>query len=441
VKSATLGAVLSATVASWTSAGHAASALSVMAPELARGLGQVPANALVVIGPLTSDAPAPRGEELAVRLASLMAGQLGPTARANPHPVPFSVARALAAKAGALVFVQAEVTHGHFQATADVYPVLSNGWDRVRVPLPAPRSHAFASAPIDAEVRAFLTPLTLEQAQVHKARHDLGDVLAVSCGDVDGEGANELVLVTRKTVARGRIRGSTFATTHRADWSALAPPVPVPLRDPLATSAILARADGTGADLFVGMTDRGGVALSHDLRGAAQILGLPLLAGRSVLCANANGAAGAFEGSLVDCEPGRLGKVDLPWARYDALAVEDLVRSDGTSVRLVAARDPDGRLHLRVGDQEEAGAVRALDHVGAQIALDDLDEDGVAELVTTSDSGDDSITIWSWRGHELKSRLKIAAPSPVRALGVCPSGEKGLRPLVAVVGDEVWLVR
>jgi hypothetical protein len=440
VKSATLGLLLSAAVLSWAPCARAASALSIMAPELARGLGAVPANSIVVVAPLTSDTAAPRGEDLALRLASLVAGQLGPTARANPHPVPFSVARALAAKGGALVFLQAEVTHGHFQASADLYPVLSNGWDRVRVPLPAPRAHAFASASIDAEVRAFLSPLTLEHAEAHKARHDLGEVLSVSCGDIDGDGNNELVLVTRTTVTRGRVRGSKFAATHRALWSALGPRVPVPLREPLATSAIVARPDGTGSDLFVGVTDRGGVSLSHDLRGSAPLLGLPIQVGRLPLCAKANGTTGTFEGNLVDC--GHVGPavVEVALARYDAVAIEDLTQRDGTSVRLVATRDTEGRLHLRAGEKDETSMTRAVEHVGAQIAMDDLDEDGLAEVVTTNEAGDDSITIWSWRGHELTPRLKIPTTQPVRALAVCPSGESGPRPLVAIVGDEVWLV-
>jgi hypothetical protein len=438
VKSATLGAVLSAAVASWTPFAQAASALSLLSPELARGLGPVPANTVVVVAPLMSDTAAPHGDELALRLASLLAGQLGPAAHTHARAEPFSVAEALAAKTGGLVYVQAEVAGGAFRVTADLYPVLSNAWDRVRVPLPAPRAHAFASAPIDAEIRGFLPPLNLEKLAVHKARHDLGDVLAVSCGDVDGDGGNELVLVTRATVARGRILAGKFVASHAAPWTALAPRVPVPLREPLGSSAIVPRADGTGADLFAGTTDRGGVALSHDLRAAASITGLPVLAGREGLCAKANGAASAFEGSLFACRNGLSTRMDLPWPRYDAISAFDLVARDGKSIRVVAARDPEGHLRLRAGDQEEKGEG---ERVGSQLAIGDLDEDGVAEVVTTTESGEEFLTISSWRGHDLVPRFKIAAPLPVRALAMCPRGDQGPRPVVAVVGGEVWVVR
>jgi hypothetical protein len=169
-----------------------------------------------------------------------------------------------------------------------------------------------------------------------------------------------------------------------------------------------------------------------------------VLAGGTAVCARPDPAASAFEGSLLACvgegqANGSGGKaVVLPSPRYDAVVVDEVVRRDGTFVRLVATRDPDGRLRLRAGDQDEK---IALELVGSQLAIGDLDEDGEAEVVTTSESGDDGITIWSWRGHDLVRRLRIPAPLAVRALAVCPAGDAGRRPLVAVVGEEVWVVR
>ena len=102
---------------------------------------------------------------------------------------------------GALVYVQTrDRARGTCARRVDVYPSMANAWDRIRNPLPAPTGHAFASAKIDAEVRAFLAPLVLEQASVHRAKHDEGDVLAAACGDVDGDGGDEL----RARVARAR---------------------------------------------------------------------------------------------------------------------------------------------------------------------------------------------------------------------------------------------
>jgi hypothetical protein len=438
--------LVAAAVATSATPARAASALAAVAPEIARGLGSVPANSVVVVSPLVSEVAAPRGDELAVRLASLVAGQLGNTVAVHGRAEPFSVAQALGAKGGGLVYVQVEIARGQLRASADLYPVPSNGWDRVRVPLPAPRAHAFASAPLDAEVRGYLPPLAIDHAAVKKARHDFGDVLAVSCGDVDGDGINDIVLVTRTTVAWGHVASGRFVATHAVAWSALGPRVPVPMREPLATSAVVPRSDGTGGDLLVGTTDRGGVALSRDLRGAAPLHGLPLLSGRTAACVRPSPAAGAFEGNLFACaDPGHA-LLGAPVARYDAVSTMDLVGRDGASRPVLIVREPSGTLKLRIGDKPGgpggiAPVEESLGSVGAQLAVGDLDQDGIAEVVTTTESGADAITIASWRGSELVTRTKIPAPGAVRALAVCPPEDAGPSALVAVVAGEVWVVR
>ena len=427
------GRVAVAVAASAPPAG-AASALAAIAPEIARGRGPVPAHSVVVVSPLVSDVPAPRGDELVVRLGSLIAGQVGAEAHARPEP--FSVAQALAAKGGALIYVQAEIARGQLRASTDLYPVMSNGWDRIRLPPAAPRTHAFASAPLDAEVRGYLPPITLDHSHVQKARHDYGDVLAVSCGDVDGDGVNDILLVTRTTIAWGRLASGRFVATHAAAWSALAPRLPVSFREPLATSAIVPRADGTGSDLLAGTTDRGGVSLSRDLRGAAPLHGLPFLAGGVAACVRPSAAASALEGTLVDCaDPGHTLAV-APATHFDALSIAELVGKGGASHLLVAVREPSGALRLRAGDKDEK-----LGSAGAQLAVGDLDEDGVAEVATTAESGADGITIASWRGDELVPRVRIPAPTGVRALAVCPPEDAGPSAVVAVVAGEVWVVR
>jgi hypothetical protein len=82
-----------------------------------------------------------------------------------------------------------------------------------------------------------------------------------------------------------------------------------------------------------------------------------------------------------------------------------------------------------------------MEGVGAQVAVGDLDEDGVAEIVTTRSTGEDSIQIASWTGADPVVRRALPAPGGVRALAVCPAEERGVNALVAVVGDEVWIVR
>jgi hypothetical protein len=430
-------------VSVWTSGAVAAGALTTIAPVLARDVGDVAANTLVVASAVSSDVPAPRGEELAARVAMLVAGKLGRTAHAHPQAASLAVARAVAAKGGALVYLQVEVARGELRVTADLYPVMSNAWDRVRVPAPAPRSHAFASAPIDAEVRTFLAPVVLEQAHAHKARHDRGEVLAAACGDIDGDGGMDLALVSRGSVAWGHLVAGRFVVAHEAAWSALAARAPVPFRDPLATAVIAARVGermGTklvGGELYVGLTDRGGIALSRDLRGAAPLPGLPLAVPEGVACVRPDPAVLAFDAPATPCSASFAPfAVDAPTPRYDAFVGFDLVGQDGTSRLAVAARDPAGTLHVKVDSSEVT-----VEGAGAQIALGDLDQDGALEVVTTSDQGEDAIVVSSFRGGELRQRLRLPAPAGVRALAVCPAEDRGVPALVAVVGPEVWIVR
>jgi hypothetical protein len=73
----------------------------------------------------------------------------------------------------------------------------------------------------------------------------------------------------------------------------------------------------------------------------------------------------------------------------------------------------------------------------------DLDEDGVPEIVTGAEAPDDALDVWSVAadGAELRPRLHLPAPGGVRALAVCPPEEGSEPVLVAVVGNELWLVR
>jgi hypothetical protein len=412
----------------------AAGAVEAVAQEAAQGLGKTPSSSVVVAAPLLTDQIAPRGEDLALRIAALVAGKLGAGAHAHAQTAQLATARAIAGRATALVYVQTEVSRGDLRTTVDVYAATANAWDRIRNPLPSPTGHAFATAKIDAEVRAFLVPLMLEQASVHRARHDEGDVLAVACGDLDGDGGDELVLVSRTRVAVGRIKGERFVAERAVLWSALGPGAPVTLREPLAGAVIVAGA------LDVGTTDRGSVALTADFVGHAPIAGLPAWGVDGVVCLAPQPSAGAFDGAPFDCIAGdSRPRLAVPAPRFDTFAAANVVDVGGSVRSVIAVREPSGKLILKDGDTQ----VAPEGVYGAQLAVLDFDQDGIPDLATSIDGPDDALNVWTWSGPgpELRGRLHLAAPGGVRALAVCPSEEHGQPALVAVVGPEVWLVR
>ena len=405
----------------------AASALGTVVPQLAKDLGDAAKGSMVVASVLTTDVASPKGDELAVRVASLLAGLLGGDTRAHAATATLAGARAVAGKSKGLVFVAVEVSKGQLRVTVDRYPVLSNSWDRLRLPPPPPVAHSFATVPIDAEVRTFLPPILLEQAKVAKASHTEGDVLAAACGDVDGDGGIELVLVSRARVAVGRIRSGQFAVESSAAWTTLAPLAPTPLREALGGASI----DGPGR-LFVGTTDRGGVQLDAKLAVRERFAGIPVGAAR---CAVPRPEGGAFGGELVPC----VGKPDATrsTARFDAVAYFLHTRTDGAVSALSVMREA-GTTRVR-----KAGDERILfEGAGAQLAFGDMDLDGLPEIVSSADATDDTLRIQTLADDgTLRERLKVAAPAGVRALAICPPEENGAQALVAIVGTEVWLVR
>jgi len=408
--------------------------------EIATNLGQVPAGALVVASPVRSDVYAPRSEELAARFAAQLAGRFS-SARAHPQSASLAVARSVSGRAP-LIFVQLEIQHGTLRATGDLYPAVSNGWDRLRDPRPPPRAHAFASSPLDAELRTFLSPILLEQASVHKAKYEQGDVLAIGCGDLDGDGGAELVVVSRARVSIGRVRGEKFVVEKSVPWPNLASRVPVPMREPIGTVLVSPR--GHRGEIFIGTTDRNGIVADADLVTRRTLTGLPVPGLDGDACIMQLPEAGAFEARAVACmfpakeDPATI--ATLP--KIDAASAFALVGKNGSVAEVFVAREPNGTLHIRQTSPGAPNVEATMDDAGAQLALADLDLDGVAEVITTANgAGDDVITVSSLEKSALVPRLRIPAPEGVRALGVCPPEERGVPALVAVVGSEVWLVR
>ena len=415
-----------------------AGAIGTIATELAKALGTIPPGAVVIVSPVASDLPMTKPDDLATRIATQIAGKMG--VRAHDKPLPLAAARGQSGRAASLVFVLLEIVKGELRATADLYPVVDNGWERVRNPAPAPRAHGFASAPMDAEIRAFLQPIVLEAAQLHKAKHEEGDVIALGCGDVDGDGGNELVLATRQKVTIGKLRAGKFVATKSVKWSDLASRLAVPMREPIASILVSPRAHR--GEILLGSTDRGSIAVDATLAVKRQLVGMPVVGSDGDACTMPQPESGSFEGAITSCLPREKGKKPMelfpaPALRYDTLAIFDAIDRDGASTSIVAAREPSAKLRIKSPGNKDL----VVDNVGAQVAVMDLDLDGIPEIATTTENETDILVVSSFVRNNLAAKLRYPAKDGVRALAVCPPEDKGLPALAAVVGSEVWLVR
>ena len=136
--------------------------------------------------------------------------------------------------------------------------------------------------------------------------------------------------------------------------------------------------------------------------------------------------------------------------QYDAFASARLVSARGEPYAVWAGRER-GALELR----DDAGHKAALDSVGAQLAVGDLDQDGEPEILASLDTPnplDDAVVIRSWaraaviplgagpsaRLHEVR---RLPAPAGVHAIAVCPPDGPGAAPFVVATADELWVVR
>jgi hypothetical protein len=411
----------------------AASALSELACELGRGLGERARGALVVGVEPSADAKVVVRPELAVRLAALVAGTLGPSASAWPKAEHDAHARLIGAGSRPLVVVRAVLRSERVEVTADALASRPRLWQRLRGAKAGALAHAFAERPIDGEVRSFLPAVPLVARDVRRVTGSDRDVIAVACGDVDGDGAAEIATVGRHRVSLGRLRDGRFETVVSRPFSALSPVAPAPLREPVAS--VWVKAPGT---LDVGVTDRARpqrldprLSRLQELDGA-----LPFPSGG---CLERDGLGLASR--VIGCTPRELAPAQPSFeGPIDAFAGALVVAPSGEAHWVRAGRK------LSDGSVELHGANRSLRlaRAGAQLAIADLDGDGAAELATSIDTlnpADDAVVVYSVQNTVLSERFRLPVPSGVRAIGVCPAKVDAMAPLVIATGDGLWLIR
>jgi hypothetical protein len=416
---------------------------------LAKALAQAPLRALVVSAPLTGDTAAPRGPQLTAALAAQLAGRRGPTSHARAEPLALAAAREAARGDSVLVHLTVEIAGGKLRVAADVYPVPRNVWARIRNPTPGPIAHAFAEAPIDAELRTYLAPVPLVTATTERAKNFESDVIALACGDVDQDGALEIVAVSRRRVSTVRLRAGRVQILTSRPWHELAPVAAAPLREPIGFASIVTPTEGP-AFVDVGLTDRArSVRLDGELHTLASLTGIAVPDGASSACTRLPGLV--VTGPIGPCRAG-----DPPplvpsiGGQYDAFASTRLIGANGEPYAVWAGRER-GALEVR----DDAGHKTAAESVGAQLAIGDIDQDGEPEILASLDTPnplDDAVVVRSWSrslaipmgagpSARLREVMRLPAPAGVHALAVCPPDGPGASSFVVATADELWVVR
>lgn len=422
------------------------SALDTVARSLSAGLGQVPGDVEVVTLPLQADVDAPRGDALAGRLAALVAGRLGPTARHQAKPTTLASARK-ATTGRALVVLTPALAAGRLVVGADAYPIPRSIWSRARAPRPGPLLHRQASAPLDAEVRTYLAPLVLPKAPAVTKLPELDEgILALACGDLDGDGASEVVSVNRQRVATWKLGHDAAELVAEAKWEALSPIASVPLRQPLAFATIVEGPSPLSRRgyLDVSLTDRrDSQRLSPALKPLAIMKGKAVPNGRTSACTWVHDLR--MGQKLVACHDSDAPPAlpNLAWPS-DAIASTVVIAPDGKPTPTVALRR-DNTLVVRAPGEDGKPVDRVVARVGAQIAIGDLDQDGAPELVSALDVGArrlDAIEVRSLGAGRAQLRYRLPVRTGVDAVAVCPpdAGTAVAATVVATKG-ELWVLR
>jgi hypothetical protein len=420
-----------------------ASAISTVARDVAAALPEQTGRVVVAVAPLESDVKATLPDALVLSVASLVAGARGYEAPTATEPLRAAVARSRGARA--VVYVSVRVERGKLTVTADVHPVPATVWARIKNPTPGSVAHAFATADLDAEVRAHLEPIPLTAALAgQRGQHFENDVLAVACGDLDRDGGNEIVAVSADQVTALRLRGGKVQPMATRLWSDLSPVDATPWREPIA-SAVVTAPSATDPlaprDVVVSTTSRAkAVRLDPALELRASFPGFVVPSGRAYACARLDGLE--VTGPLEACGPDEPapGRASVG-GRFDAVAGATLIDRGGGSFDVWAGREA-GTVQLFDG----AGHTAKLEKAGAQLAIADLDQDGAPEILTSLDveprAGRDALVIYTWLrdGKPPKEQLRMPFAAGVRAIGVCPPDGPGRAPLVvATAGDLVVL--
>lgn len=413
------------------------SALGRVAAEIGRGVSGPPQNTTIVVAPLKSDVRAPKASALVLTLGRLVAGTVGGGVQVGPAPMTLREARHFVGRKRRLVHVVPVIERGLLRVAANVYDRMPTVWQRAKG-LSYPVGHVFASARIDAELRGYLEPIQLERVTVRRFSHAERDVTALACGDVAGDGVVELVIVSDERISIGRLAKGAFVPRLHRDWNAIVPRAPVGLRASIASAVILD--EPNGPRLAVGSTERSGVLLDSGLGVRRELAGIPLGSHERLVCGALRAETALIAPDLFACDDVATKRrvVATPRAAFDALALGMVESQRGERAALVAERSPLGEVLVQSGKTKWT----LPKGQGAQLAIGDLNQDGVAELASTLDGNeDDAIVIHSLEASGPVARKAFPAPGGVRALAFCPPERRGIPALAAIVQDEVWLVR
>ncbi|MBI5514228.1 MAG: VCBS repeat-containing protein [Deltaproteobacteria bacterium] len=260
-------------------------------------------------------------------------------------------------------------------------------------------------------------------------------VVALQAADLDGDGGDELVLVSTDRVRVARFTGTTLtflpegprgaASLAALGWA------PVPLRQPLGSAA----PDADGRRVLVRTSAQGSLGAVSLNEGAVTVAALGRVdawPAEGFGCVTLAPGGSTVRGVLPGCQG-----APSPWPPGEATAAVPVAREfisiDGTSTRWELRTDGEGSGQVRAGDR-----TFPLADVASPVALEDLDDDGEPELVTASASAPgapDRLRVFTLTSTGVVPRATQSIPAALEALAVGDLDGDGFREVVAAFRD------
>ena len=289
---------------------------------------------------------------------------------------------------------------GHLAATARRTRLPINLWERLATPGGAILKTAFASWPVDLEIRTLLgierTAARLDSLRVvpvteRTAALAPAPILDLVVGDLDGDRMPELAVLQPGVVRILAWQSGAFSVDRaRFDLDVL-PPNPARLRAPIGRLVVVTRADGTRL-LVAASSDRALPALLVlEPGGGARPAALPAPPGWPLYATGIDSWIVSDWPRGVDVLTGQASEVRLGGqgairvadvdGAYDVRAFPLRVNTSPTWSPVLARADRGGAFSFWTAS---APAPVALARQGTVAVLVDVDGDGVAELLSTS---------------------------------------------------------
>jgi hypothetical protein len=370
--------------------------------------------------------------------------------------------------------VEARVTFGVLQLVVSHQQVTRNIWDRTRKKMNAVlHGNTFLQERFDPELQSFFPPAPLEALRLHKATTPITEpILALACGDLDGDLGNELAVLTAEHVLRGRIKAGTFVEESRRRLRDVANHVPVPFREPLGRLALSQR------HLLLWHSSYQPVQINSEFALQSALTGLVFAGGPTPICmksapveaaADFRTGAPCFppQATALTASPSETTNVLKKRAEeaHEWIDAGDAVALGTQAWSAVRLRDNghivvrrDGRILKELSLKEtakvkngESASVSAT--FGSQLALADLDLDGRLELITSLAPAvpsvvllkEDAVVVSALHENdagsvELKERARFRVADSVRAIAVCPLEAHATQTIVAATTHDLMLI-